>query len=377
MRHRYTLILCLTMAVTGAVRAIPLYASDDAAAPPSGERAVINKNPAFPGLYYTEWIEKAKRDERGRLYGVQAASPIVLEDYSALSTVSPELDSAPLPPSESAQGPATAADGSAESPPKAVVSLLQHDDIVAFYGSPMTDKMGILGAYSIPDLAQLLSECGALYDAANGDRGIRLAFYLVYGTVWPEGEIGLLKDELVKRYIDFALANDMLVFLDHQIGKYTVEEAVDKLLPYLDYPNVHLALDPEWRTDKPMLEIGSVSAEELNEAQSRIEAHLIANSLPGERLLIIHQFNWRMIRERDQVKADFDLVRLVHCADGFGPPQMKREAYRYNAEADNLPVKGFKLFLNRGLPGAGFDEPLMLPEEVMKLDPPPTVIMYQ
>jgi hypothetical protein len=149
------------------------------------------------------------------------------------------------------------------------------------------------------------------------------------------------------------------------------------MLPYLHYPNVHLALDPEWRTTKPMLEIGAITADEINQAQGIMEDYIRENQLPGERLLVIHQFNWRMIRNREKVETNFERVRLVHCADGFGNPSLKRKAYAYNAEAVNMPVKGFKLFYNFGIPGAGFDDPILSPKEVLELDPRPYLIMYQ
>jgi hypothetical protein len=108
-----------------------------------------------------------------------------------------------------------------------------------------------------------------------------------------------------------------------------------------------------------------------------MEDYIIANDIPGERMLVIHQFNYLMIRNRTEVKTDFNRVRFIHCADGFGPPYMKRDSYAFNAQADNMPIKGFKLFMNFNIPGAGFDSPLMTPKEVYGLNPRPYVIMYQ
>jgi hypothetical protein len=149
------------------------------------------------------------------------------------------------------------------------------------------------------------------------------------------------------------------------------------MLPWLQYPNVHLALDPEWRTTKPMQEIGTVTAEEINRAQQVMQEYIIANNIPGERFLVIHQFNWRMIKNREKVDSGFRRVRLVHCADGFGSPHLKRSSYAYNAEAANMPIKSFKLFYNFNIPGAGYDQPLMSPKDVYALKPRPYIIMYQ
>jgi hypothetical protein len=195
--------------------------------------------------------------------------------------------------------------------------------------------------------------------------------------VWPEGEIGIIRESVLLEYIEYALANDILVFIDHQIGRYNPVDSLKRMLPWLRYPNVHLALDPEWRTTKPMVEIGTVSAEEINQVQQVMEDYIIENKIPGERLLVIHQFNWRMISRRENVRSNFSRVRLVHCADGFGAPGVKRESYAFNAQAANIPVKAFKLFYNFGIPGAGYDSPLLSPKEVYALNPRPYIVMYQ
>ncbi|GAB6390752.1 MAG: hypothetical protein MdMp014T_0125 [Treponematales bacterium] len=257
------------------------------------------------------------------------------------------------------------------------LSLLLNNDVLAFYGHPLSRNMGILGRYSKEKLDEMLTKLAVEYAAANGDRGVKKAFYLIYGTAWPKGEIGILKEAVIREYVEYALEHDMLVFLDHQIGRYDPVESLMKLLPWLRYPNVHLALDPEWRTNKPMEEIGSVSAEELNRAQQVMENYIVEHKLPGERMLVIHQFNWQMIGSREKVVSNLPHVRLVHCADGFGAPALKRQAYAFNAVAANMPIKGFKLFYNLGIPGAGYDAPLLTPKEVYALSPRPYLIMYQ
>jgi hypothetical protein len=255
--------------------------------------------------------------------------------------------------------------------------LLLNNDILAFYGHPDSSYMGILGRYTIEDLNVLLEELASEYDEVNGSRGIRKAFYLIYGTVQPGGKIGYIAEKTLKKYLDFALENDILVFIDHQIGRYDPVDSLKEILPYLRYPNVHLALDPEWRTARPMKVIGNVTAEELNRAQEEMSRYLEENGIPGDRLLVVHQFDWRMIKKRDTVETGYKQVNLVHCSDGFGSPALKRSTYAYNALAANIPIKGFKLFYNFNIPGAGYDDPLLSPEEVVSLDPRPSLIIYQ
>ncbi len=256
-------------------------------------------------------------------------------------------------------------------------SFLLNNDVFALYGKPGAYTMGILGRYSLDEIESVMNDFVAMYDAANGQRGIIPAFYIIYGTCWPEGEIGILNQAVTREYIEFAAERGWLVFLDHQIGRYSVESAVNALLPWLKYDNVHLALDPEWHTDKPMKEIGSVTAEEINQAQQMMQDYLIEHNLPNRRMLVVHQFKPKMIRNRDAVRSDFELVKLIHCADGFGSPQLKKNTYALNAAARNMPLKSFKLFLEPTVAGAGYDQPLMTPEEVLALNPRPYLIIYQ
>ena len=256
-------------------------------------------------------------------------------------------------------------------------SILLNNDILAFYGHPLSKNMGILGRHSKEELNEKLEVLAEEYRVAAGGRGIRKAFYIIFGTVWPGGDIGIIRESVLQEYIDFALENDILIFIDHQIGRFDPVDSLKRMLPWLKYPNVHLALDPEWRTTKPMQEIGTVSAEEINKAQRVMEDYMIENQIPGERLLVIHQFNWRMISSRENVESNFQRVRLVHCADGFGSPSIKRQSYAFNAQATNIPIKGFKLFYESGIAGAGYDYPLLTPREVFGLNPRPYVVMYQ
>ena len=257
------------------------------------------------------------------------------------------------------------------------IPILANNTVVAFYGHPFSQKMGILGLFPKEEIAAQVKGWARQYDEVNGPDGAIAAFYIIYGTCWPGGDIGYLKDSVLEEYIQYALSQNMIVFVDHQIGKYTVKEAMEKILPFLKYPNVHLAIDPEWRTLIPMKEIGSISADELNQAEKMMQDYIVANDIPGIRMLVVHQFHEKMIREREKVRADQERVLLVHTADGFGSPSLKKSTYSMISKADNMPVKGFKLFFKSDFPFAGYDKPLLSPQEVMELDPRPSLIIYQ
>jgi hypothetical protein len=281
----------------------------------------------------------------------------------------------PSPPIYDAPDPALLARRMDEA--NARIPVLGNNQVLAFYGHPGSKRMGILGLYPKEELAAMIKDYARRYDEANGEMGVVGAFYLIYGTCWPGGDIGYLKDSIVEEYIDFAREQGMLVFVDHQIGKFGVEDSVGRLLPWLKYPNVHIAIDPEWRTTSPMKEIGTISADELNAAQELIRSYMKREGILGTKMLVVHQFNSRMITDRERVRADYDGVILVHTSDGFGPPDLKRGAYSFNSKASNMPIKGFKLFFRSDFEGAGYDEPLLEPSQVESLAPVPMVVIYQ
>ena len=257
------------------------------------------------------------------------------------------------------------------------IPAITNSQVVAFYGKPDCKQMGILGEYSIEQLAVLLGGYARLYDDANGPSGVIPAFHLVYGTCLSDGRIGYLKKEIVCQYIEYAKKLGWFVILDHQIGKGSVSDAADDLMPWLDFPNVHFALDPEWHTQKPAKEIGHIDASDINFFQQRMQEYLIKKNIDGTRMLLVHQFRNGMITKRNEVRTNFDRILVIHVADGFGTPVVKRNSYRANANAMNMPLKGFKLFLKTDTPGAGWDYPLMIPDQVLELDPEPVYIVYQ
>ena len=217
----------------------------------------------------------------------------------------------------------------------------------------------------------------AEWDALNGDEHVIPAFHLIYGTVWADANVGILSDKVVQQYIDCAARNEMIVVLDHQMGRNDPVACVRSMLKWLKYPNVHLAIDPEWKTDNPGKEIGSVQASDINRAQELIQEYLVKENIEQKKLFVVHQFNWKMITNREQVRSDFDRIDLIHNADGFGSPDLKLGTYNFVSLAKNMPVKGFKLFFPKPWKTEGFVKPMMTPQQVLNLKPRPVFINYQ
>ena len=248
--------------------------------------------------------------------------------------------------------------------------------VLSYYGNPYTKKMGILGDHPPEKLAELIKTKAAQYSQLNPDKGVIGAFHIVYATVHPEGRVSYVSEATIKQYIEVAKNNGMLVFLDHQLGCLPLEKAVSDLTRFAHFQNVHFALDPEWRTEWPGETIGSLSGQDVNRAQEIMAQFLQKNQINERKILVLHQFHYKMLSVRHKIKADFPGLLLVHTMDGFGPPFKKLDTYKFNARAKNMPIKGFKLFFNdRG--SWSFDQPLMSPAEVLALKPQPVLIIYQ
>ncbi|MDG5789802.1 SH3 domain-containing protein [Evansella sp. AB-P1] len=257
-------------------------------------------------------------------------------------------------------------------------TLFENNTVVSYYGHPNSRLMGIVGRHSVQELIPILKNTSEKYDSVNGDKGVIPAIYLIYGTVQPGGEIGVLNYDQMISYIEEAYKNGVLVYLDHQMGKYHPIDALNEILPFLRYPNVHLALDPEWRTNNPMNEIGHLTGEEINQIQETMREYMISNDIPGIRQFVFHQFIEKMVHNIEEVSVDYDPVLLVHNTSGWGPPSGKIATHATNSKATNIPYKGFKLwYYYSDISGVHYDNPLMTPEEVMELNPKPGLIIYQ
>lgn len=262
---------------------------------------------------------------------------------------------------------------------------------LTYYGRPNIDVMGILGEHSIEDLVPLLRQEADAYEQANGAHlTVKPAFHLVYGmaTKAPgadDSHLAFMEETEVISYIVAAEAEGWGVILDVQIGALEPSEAISPALAYLKYPNVQLAIDPEFAMSHagqvvPGNPIGFVTAEEVNEVQRVIDTYLIAEKLPAPRILLVHQFQSSMIADPENLDTEsYPGVALTLSVDGWGGPWAKISKYNSLVHKGS-PFVAFKLFYR-------WDEPLLLPEEVMGnrpyrgsdffMDVTPNFIIYQ
>ncbi len=255
-------------------------------------------------------------------------------------------------------------------------SLLPDSQIISYYGTPASAAMGILGTGDIETIADALAEQAARYDRLNGDIDVIPAIHLVYAVAQAQPtDNGLyltyVDDATVQRYLKLTEERGMLLFLDLQIARSTVAAELEKILPYLRYPQVHLALDPEFAVSGravPGVVIGSLQAVDIGDAQAMLQALVLEERIPPK-LLMVHQFIDDMVVGGGAIQPYPD-VELIIDMDGFGPPDVKRATYERYAERPYAAHAAIKLFLQH-------DTDLMSERDVLRLEPTPAIVVYQ
>ena len=256
-------------------------------------------------------------------------------------------------------------------------SLLPGHRIVTYYGNPLSKRMGILGEIPPDAMLARLEQVAADWQKADTLTKVLPGLELV-ATVANDhpGPSGLyrtrMRDTLIERVIGWAERKKWLVILDIQVGNGSVKDEVDRLLPFLDKPFVHLALDPEFDLPKgivPGKKIGTTDAADINIALKTIGDYVTLKKLPPK-ILLVHRFTGPMVTRYKQITLD-PRVQLVIVMDGFGSPSLKAGSYKRHIRREPVQYAGFKLFYKN-------DKPLMSPKDVLgRLVPKPYVIIYQ
>jgi hypothetical protein len=261
--------------------------------------------------------------------------------------------------------------------------------MVGYYGRPGAASLGVLGQYSIEELVPKIKAKADEYAQISGKRNVTPAFHLIYGMASSQpgrdkDYLLPLSNEKVMQYINAAKSSGFAVIIDSQLGELTPVEAVKPALKYLKYDNVHLAIDPEFEVNgldvRPGKVIGHISGEQVNQVQSAMTDYLNENDIKEDKILIVHMFTERMVREKGKFKK-YEKIDLVMNLDGHGSPKLKVDIYNklYTADVSSKIAGGFKLFFREDKPS------MMTPKQVLGMDPvgntrikePPKYINYQ
>lgn len=247
--------------------------------------------------------------------------------------------------------------------------------LIAYYGTPLGPGLGVLGRDGLTTTLKLLEEQAKVYRDLDPHVETVPVFHMVTTIAddfaGPDGNFNhRVPHEIIRPWIDGAEAAGGWAVLDIQPGRAELDEEIDLIENLLMEPNVHLAVDPEFivsAEEVPGEDLGRITGSQVNRVQALVER--IGRASGRRKILVIHQFDDRMIEQKDVI-LDYPFVELVWDADGFGPPGSKIGDYQQYRVETGFEHGGFKLFYN-------YDDPLMTPEEVLGLEPPPALVIYQ
>jgi hypothetical protein len=245
--------------------------------------------------------------------------------------------------------------------------------VVAFYGAPQDDELGVLGIGTPAQAARKLVRQARPY--ARRSRPALPAMELIATVAaahpGPDGMYRMRQPAaVIDRYLRAARRAKALLLLDIQPGHADFLEEARRLERWLREPDVGLALDPEWHTPGavPGSAIGTVDARTVNAVSEWLSRIVRRERLP-EKLFVVHQFTSDMIAGKERVKRRPGLAVTMNV-DGFGDRPNKISKYvQFTSEAVRFH-DGFKLFY-------GEDVNLMTPGAVLDLRPPPDLVVYE
>ncbi|MEZ5229599.1 MAG: hypothetical protein R2710_23930 [Acidimicrobiales bacterium] len=250
--------------------------------------------------------------------------------------------------------------------------------IIAFYGSPVTFRLGLLGEQGPQATIDRLAPVVDSYRI--GDEllvpGFELIATVADSQAGDDGNYSKeLEPEALREWIEVAAANDVYVIIDLQPGRTDFLTQAKTYEEYLRLPNVGLALDPEWRigpNDVHLVRVGTVDAAEVNTVVDYLVDIVREEKLP-QKALVVHQFQTQMVTNRELIRTPPELAVVIHV-DGQGPLGTKYGTYDTMLGAPIGPEQdlwwGWKNFLDE-------DTPMATPEQTNAVTPLPVIVTFQ
>jgi hypothetical protein len=262
-------------------------------------------------------------------------------------------------------------------------ALLPHNRIVAYYGNQNSKKMGVLGEYPEQQMLSMLDETVATWRNADPSTPVIPAVHLVavvaQGSAGPDsGWRRRENPQTIEQAYTWARSRQGLLFVDIQAGWSTLQQELPPLLKYLERPDVHLGIDPEFymhykrKGERPSAKVGQMMASDVNYVIQTLETLVREKNLPPK-ILVVHRFRFDMVPDAENIKPT-PRVQVVMHMDGWGPAWLKFDSYKDYIVQHPVAFTGFKLFY-RNDTKAG--DPLLTPPEVLRLQPRPLYVQYQ
>lgn len=260
-------------------------------------------------------------------------------------------------------------------------SILPQKRIVAYYGNPLSKRMGALGEFQKDDMLRRLKAEVQKWEKADPAHPVQPALHLI--AVVAQGDPGkagkyrmIMPDKVINEVYGWAKEAGAIMFIDIQTGHDDIRAILPRFEWILKNPDVHLGMDPEFNLiksgKKPGTKIGTFDAADINYASNYLKDLVKKYNLPPK-VFTIHRFtrngvtNYRNIVLRPE-------VQVVMHMDGWGAPWLKRDSYKDYIVSEPVEYTGFKLFYHNDTKKG---DPLMTPRDLLALNPKPLYIQYQ
>jgi hypothetical protein len=259
-------------------------------------------------------------------------------------------------------------------------AILPGRRIIAYYGNPLSKRMGVLGEYEKDEMLERFERQLEEWRQADPDTPVQPALHLIsvvaQGDPGPSGKYrAIMRDTLIEKVYGWAKSKDAILFIDIQVGHSDIRELLPRFDHFLTRPDVHLAIDPEFMMKTghvPGAKIGTMDAADINYAADYLAKLVQKNNLPPK-VLVIHRFTRRMVTNSRAIELRPE-VQIVMDMDGWGAEWLKRDSYRDYIVREPVQYTGFKLFYHNDTKKG---DPLMTPADVLRLRPIPLYIQYQ
>jgi hypothetical protein len=185
-----------------------------------------------------------------------------------------------------------------------------------------------------------------------------------------------MRDSMVNEIHSWIRAKHGVLFIDVQVGKSTLQAELPRFRSFLENPDVHLGVDPEFAMATsgavPSKKIGTLDAKDINWAVNFLDEIARSKNLPPK-ILVVHRFTRKMVTNATDIRFT-PHVQVVMDMDGWGPPWLKFDSYEAYIKKEPVQFTGFKLFFHNDTKKG---DPMLTPAEVLRLYPRPLYIQYQ
>jgi hypothetical protein len=266
-------------------------------------------------------------------------------------------------------------------PPARPGAILPHRRIVAYYGNPLSTAHGHSGR------ARRVADAGTRLDgevsAWRAPIQPRRCSPRSTSSRWSRRPIAgrdgkyraKMADTLIERVYGWDEAARCVMFLDLQVGLSTIQaearasrSSLASRRPPRHRPGV---LDARRRMPRQARRAGTTPP--TSTGWSTTSPSIVTRHHLPPKVLVVHRFTQRMVRNADRIKRDPRVQVVIHM-DGWGAPRLKRDTYDAYITREPVQFTGFKIFYKNDTRRGSS---LMTPADLLTLTPVPLYIQYQ